>query len=236
MDQGYAATAVGTARPLRKDAERNRLLILDSARTVFAQRGLEASLDEVAREAGLGVGTVYRRFPNRDALIDALFADGMDAISRIVDEAAAMPRAWDGLRHFMYSALEMQARDKGLRDVMFSHRAPEQEHEVMRARLKPPLDALVQRAQREGDLRADLTSTDIAVLELAALGVAEFTAVAAPDAWRRHLAIMLDGMRARPGGDEPLDEPALDDDQLDTCMIGWKYGSRQTPRQRPKPS
>ena len=236
MDQGYAATE-GRTRPLRRDAERNRLLILSSARTVFAQRGLEATLDEVAREAGLGVGTVYRRFPNRDALIDALFADGLDAIARIVDEAGAMPRAWDGLRHFMYSTLELQSRDKGLRDVMFSNRAPDREHELMRQRLKPPLDALVQRAQEEGDLRVDLTGTDVAVLELAALGAAEFTVAAAPDAWRRYLAIMLDGMRTRPDGrGEPLYQPPLDDDQLDTCMIGWKYGSRETPRQRSKPS
>lgn len=237
MDQGYATAEIGTTRPLRRDAERNRLLILSAAKTVFAQRGLEASLDEVAREAGLGVGTVYRRFPNRDALIDALFADGLDAVARVIDEALAMPRAWDGLCHFVYSALEMQSQDKGLRDVMFSRRAPEREHELMRQRLKPPLDALVQRAKDEGDLRADLTSTDVAVLELAALGAVEFTAGAAPDVWRRHVAIMLDGMRTRPDGDyEPLDQPPLNDEQLDTCMIGWKYGSRETPRQRSKPS
>jgi AcrR family transcriptional regulator len=219
---------------LRKDAERNRLLILSSARTLFAQRGLDATLDEVAREAGLGVGTVYRHFPNRDALIDALFADGMDALTRVVDEAVAMPRAWDGLRYFMYSALEMQSQDRGLRDVMFSRRtAADQEHDLMAQQLKPPLDALVQRAKDEGDLRPDLSATDVAVLELAALGAAEFTVAVAPDAWRRHLAIMLDGMRARPDGEfEPLVQPALDHEQLETCMIGWKYGSRETRRQR----
>src|ERR1700761_6992724 len=113
MDQGYAtdqgySTAAAKRRPLRRDAERNRLLILGAARTVFAQRGLEASLDEVAREAGLGVGTVYRRFPNREALIDALFADGINTIARVVEESLATPRAWDGLRHFMASMLELQ--------------------------------------------------------------------------------------------------------------------------------
>ena len=223
---------------MRKDAERNRLQIISSARTVFAQRGLEATLDEVAREAGLGVGTVYRHFPNRDALIDALFADALDAISRLVDEAVAMPRAWDGVRHFMYSALEMQSRDRGLRDVMFSRRgSADQDHELMRQRIKPPLDALVARAQREGDLRADLTSTDVAVLELAALGAAEFTAAAGSGAWRRHVAIMLDGMRVRADEQyEPLKNPPLDDDELENCMIGWKYGYRETRRQRSKSS
>lgn len=235
MDQEYAATTTtGRTRPLRRDAERNRLLILSAARSVFAQRGLEATLDEVAREAGLGVGTVYRHFPNRDALIDALFADGLDAVSRLVEEAAAMLRAWDGLRHFMYSAAQLQSRDKGLRDVMFSSGdSPHRGHDLMRQRIKPPLDALVLRAQQEGDMRADLTATDVAVMELAALGAAEFTAAVAPELWRRHLAIMLDGMRARPDGDyEPLDQPPLDAEQLENCMVGWKHGSRNTRRLR----
>jgi AcrR family transcriptional regulator len=245
MDQGYATQEYATAtsagrRPLRRDAERNRLLILSSARTVFAQRGLDASLDEVAREAGLGVGTVYRRFPNRDALIDALFADGIDTIGRIVDEALSMPRAWEGLRHFMASMLDLQCQDKGLRDVMLSRGAPETTEELMRSRIKPPLYDLVRRAQQEGDLRRDLTDTDIGVLEIAALGAAEFTALADPNVWRRYLTIMMDGMRARPegadGGNTPLEHPPLDDDQIDACMVGWKYGTRETPRQRQKPT
>ena len=234
MDQGQASVRT---RPLRRDAERNRLAILSSARTVFAQRGLEASLDEVAREAGLGVGTVYRRFPNREALIDALFVDGIDEVTRIVDRCLAEPRAWDGLRRFMASMLELQARDKGLRDIMVTRHGPAAEVDVLRDQIKPGLDALVERAQQQGDMRADLTSTDIGVLEIAALGAAEFTAGVAPDLWRRYLAIMLDGVRARPGEPaEPLSRPPLDDDQLDACMIGWKHGSREVPRQRAKPA
>lgn len=246
MDQGHATatmstTASGAAkrRPLRRDAERNRLLILSAARTVFAQRGLEASLDEVAREAGLGVGTVYRRFPNRDALIDALFADGINAIGRIVDESLAMPRAWDGLRHFMASMLELQCQDKGLRDVMVAKKAPETTEDLMRNRIKPPISELVRRAQQEGDLREDLIDTDIGVLEIAALGAAEFTALADPDVWQRYLTVMMDGMRARPAGENgntPLDQPPIDDDQIDACMDGWKYGTRDTTRQRQKPN
>jgi AcrR family transcriptional regulator len=264
MDQGYATAtptpAAGTAaaaapdaersvgaasgrgsgsgkRPLRRDAERNRLLILSAARTVFAQRGLEATLDEVAREAGLGVGTVYRRFPNRDALIDALFVDGIETVTRVIDQALAMPRAWDGLGHFMSSMLELQCQDKGLRDVMLSRRGPEPaEYDLLRDRIKPPLYDMVHRAQQAGDLRADLSATDIGVLEVAALGAAELTTAVHPDAWRRYLTIILDGMRARPEGgphgNSPLDQAPLDDDQLDECMTGWKYGSRETPRHR----
>jgi AcrR family transcriptional regulator len=239
MEQGYA-TATAKRRPLRRDAERNRLLILSAARTVFAQRGLEASLDEVAREAGLGVGTVYRRFPNRDALIDALFADGINTITRVVEESLAMPRAWDGLRHFMASMLQLQCGDKGLRDVMLSHRGPDPAEDLLRDRIKPPLYDLVRRAQREGDLRADLSATDIGVLEVAALGAAELTAGARPDVWSRYLTIIMDGMRARPDdaacGNTPLEAPPLDDDQLDECMAGWKYGTREASRHRPRPA
>jgi AcrR family transcriptional regulator len=233
----------GGRRPLRRDAERNRLLILSAARTVFAQRGLDASLDEIAREAGLGVGTVYRRFPNRDALVDALFADAITTIGRIVDEAVAMPLAWDGLRHFMASMLQLQCQDKGLRDVMLDQHPGEATDELVRDRIKPPLRALVQRAKDEGGLRPDLTDNDVGVLEVAALGAAEFTGQADPDVWRRYLAVMMDGMRARPGngedgaegGNTRLEQPSLDDDQLDACMHGWKYGTRETPRQRQRP-
>jgi AcrR family transcriptional regulator len=236
-----SATAPATPRrrPLRRDAERNRLLILSSARTVFAQRGLEASLDEVAREAGLGVGTVYRRFPNRDALIDALFADGIDAVTRVVDESLAMPRGWDGVRHFMTEMMQIQSRDKGLRDVMLSSRGPNPMDDVLRHRITQALYDLVRRAQQDGDLRGDLNPTDVAILGFAALGAAEFTASVQPEVSTRYLSLILDGMRARPDGDRgntPLAQPALDDDQLEECMVGWKYGCRETPRQRQRPS
>jgi len=243
-EEGYhdavagAVAAAERVRPLRRDAERNRLLILSAAKTVFAQRGLEASLDEIAREAGLGVGTVYRRFPNRDALIDALFADGLSSIERIVEAAMAMPRAWDGLTHFMAGMLESQATDKGLRDVMLSRHTPSSHDEDFTTmRIKPALYEIVHRAQEEGDLRRDLTPTDVGVLEVALVGIVEFTASVGPDVWRRYLSIILDGIRARPeGANAPLDHPPLDDYQVDDCMAVWKYGSRETPRQRPKPN
>jgi AcrR family transcriptional regulator len=224
------------ARPLRRDAERNRLLILSAARTVFAQRGLEASLDEIAKEAGLGVGTVYRRFPNREALVDALLTDMIAGIERILDEAMAMPRAWDGLTHFMRSLLESQAEDKALRDVLLARKLHEQmEEDLFHERIQGAINGLVARAQHEGDLRPDATATDIGVLEIAAVGIVELTASVGPEIWRRYLSIILDGLRARPTGTTPLDQPPLDEDQMNLCMTGWKYGSREAPRTRPNP-
>ena len=231
------AALADKARPLRRDAERNRLLILSAARTVFAQRGLDASLDEIAKEAGLGVGTVYRRFPNRDALIDALLTDMLSGIERILDEALAMQRAWDGLTHFMASLLESQAEDKALRDVLLARKIHERMHEeVFRERIEGALEDLVSRAQQQGDLRPDIAATDIGVLEIAAVGIVELTASASPEIWRRYLSIILDGLRARTTGNTPLEQPSLDERQMDACMTGWKYGTRETPRTRPKPT
>jgi AcrR family transcriptional regulator len=226
------------SRPLRRDAERNRQLILGAAKAVFAQRGLDASLEEVAHEAGLGVGTVYRRFPNRDALIDALFDDMVASIQRIIEESVALPRAWDGLVHFMTAMLDIQGRDKALRDLLLSQQksadeCERQKDDTVRDMVQPFLYTLVHQAQEEGDLRPDVALTDVGVLLVAAVGVVDFTAPADPEVWRRHLAVILDGLRARPSGATTALSPSpLDDDQLEVCMTGWKYGTRATTRRR----
>jgi AcrR family transcriptional regulator len=223
-------------RPLRRDAERNRQLILAAARTLFAERGLEVSMDDVAKQTGLGVGTVYRRFPTRGALIDALFADRLTAIAGVAGEALRFPRAFDGLRHFLESMVEMQATDKGLRDVMLSGRPVAPGNDLIATQLRPPLVALLTRAEQDGDLRPGLTATDVAVLEIAVQSTAEFTAAAAPDAWRRYLAIVLDGMRARPvEATEPFDQPPLGSQQLYACMDRWKDGFWKAPPPGPGP-
>jgi hypothetical protein len=162
----------------------------------------------------------------------------LSTFDQVIDEALTMPRAWDGLVHFMASMLESQAVDKALRDVILSRKVHEiGEDDVFRERIEGALYNLVERAQREGDLRPDVSATDIGVLEIATVGIAEFTGSAGPDVWRRYLTIILDGLRARPAGaTSALEQPPLDDDQIDACMTGWKYGSRETPRQRPKPS
>jgi AcrR family transcriptional regulator len=225
-------------RPLRRDAERNRQLILDTAKAVFAHRGLEASLDEVAHEAGLGVGTVYRRFPNRDALIDALIDDMLASVERIVAESLALPRAWDGLVHFMTAMLESQGRDKALRDLMLSRQkhldqCEADKDDVFRKTVEPALYDLIDRAKTAGDLRPDAAPTDVGVLLISAIGVVDFTAPADTEVWRRHLTVLIDGLRARPeGATTTLTPPPLDEHQLDLCMADWKYGTRDTPRRR----
>ena len=106
--------------PLRKDAERNRQRILEAAREVFATRGLSATLDDIAHHAGVGVGTVYRRFPDKEQLIDALFEERIDEIATAATESVAIEDPWDGVVHFLQRALELQAGDRGLKQLLLS--------------------------------------------------------------------------------------------------------------------
>lgn len=104
--------------PRRKDAERNRRRLLAAAREVFRDRGVAATLNDVAHHAGLGVGTVYRHFANKEELIDALFEDMVETVDRYVHEAADEPDAWLGLTRALRQVCEVQAFDRGLREVM----------------------------------------------------------------------------------------------------------------------
>ena len=112
-----------SGRPLRRDAERNRLRILQAAREVFADRGFDASLDQIAAHAGVGVGTVYRRFPDKDALIDALFEERIGEIAAVGQRALSASDPWEGLVDFLQQASALQARDRGLRQALLSRGA-----------------------------------------------------------------------------------------------------------------
>src|ERR1051325_8125083 len=105
--------SVAGPRPLRRDAERNRQRILEAASEVFNERGLEVSLDEIARHAGVGVGTVYRRFRSKEELVEALFMDRLDTVAAVADEALSTPDPWTGLVSFMEQMAGIMAGDTG---------------------------------------------------------------------------------------------------------------------------
>ena len=105
-------------RPLRRDAERNRQRILRAASEVFTARGVEATLDDVAHHAGVGVGTVYRRFPDKEALIEALFEKRLDTMVGLAEEGSANPDPWAGLVFFLEQAGGLLAGDRGLRQIL----------------------------------------------------------------------------------------------------------------------
>src|SRR6201996_6894518 len=129
-------------RPLRKDAERNRRRILRAAADVFTERGLEATLDDVAREAGVGVGTVYRRFPDKAALADALFEERIDMLAGLATEAYAADDPWAGLAGFMEAAAEMLSTDKGLRQILMFAPYGHKRVGYARSRMRPAIGKL----------------------------------------------------------------------------------------------
>ncbi|HTY96556.1 MAG TPA: helix-turn-helix domain-containing protein, partial [Solirubrobacteraceae bacterium] len=107
-------------RPLRKDAERNRQRILDAAAELFTQRGLEVTLNDIAHHADVGVGTVYRRFPDKEQLIDALFEDRLLRFVGLAEECLADPDPWSGFVGFLERGFELQAGDKALKQLLFA--------------------------------------------------------------------------------------------------------------------
>src|SRR5580698_11186776 len=135
--------------PRRRDAERNRQRLLAAAREVFRDRGVAATLNDVAHQAGLGVGTAYRHFANKEELIDALFDEMVETVYGYLREASEQPDAWLGLTWALDKVCEVQAFDRGLREVMLgTGRGPERQGQV-RDRVAAAVDILIARAQRQ---------------------------------------------------------------------------------------
>lgn len=207
-------------RPLRKDAERNRQRILAAAREVFAERGLDASLDDIARHADVGVGTVYRRFPDKDALIEALFEEGVQRFGAIADAALANPDPWEGLVGFFEATAGMQAVDRGLKEIMLGSRPGQERVQRMRDRIAPVVMQLMARAQAAGVVRADASFTDVPLINMMVGTVADAARETDPELWRRYLRLLLDGLRAQDA--EPLPPALAGPADLDCVMRAWR--------------
>jgi AcrR family transcriptional regulator len=198
-------------RPLRADAQLNRDRILSAAGALFAERGLGVPLEEIARHAGVGVATLYRRFPTRADLAAAAFERSMSKYTEAVDRALTNPAAGDGFRDLIFDLCELQARDAGLRDLLTTSFPARSTIEKRTGEAVEKLKELIGRAQVEGSIRADLVVADVVVLLLANSGVLAATGRAAPGAWRRFAALMVDAFRAEPHASlpEPPDEQQL---------------------------
>lgn len=185
------AAAAGP-RPLRKDAERNRQRILDAAREVFAQRGLEASLDDIADHAGVGIGTVYRRFRDKDELIDALLEEHVELVLRVGRAALAGDDPWQNLISFLTEMTSAQADNRGLKQMMLLRN----DDGLVRARaaIISIVSELVGRAQESGRMRPDLELDDLHMIGVMVSGLADHLREVDPDAWRRYLQIVIDGL------------------------------------------
>ncbi len=211
---------------MRRDAERNRRRILDAARVVFAERGLRGSYDDIAREAEVGVGTVYRRFPDRQQLIDVLFEESLDQVVAFADEGLAIEDPWAGLVHFITGAQERQCADRALRELVLTPDNGPSRVAIARTRLAPAVDRLVARARDAGVVRDDISATDIAIIQLAVCTIADVTRDSAPEAWRRTLSIMLDGLQPSRDSIHPMTVAPLTLDQIDAAMHASGGGRR----------
>jgi AcrR family transcriptional regulator len=216
------------ARPLRKDAERNRQRILRAAAEVFTERGLEATLDDVAHHAGVGVGTVYRRFPDKALLADALFEQRIDLLADLAERAHGVPDAWEGLVSFLEGAAEMMAGDRGLRQMLMFAATGHDRVAYARDRMRPVVGRLVERAQKAGQVRGDLAATDIPVLEFMLSVIAEHAREVRPEIWRRFLGLWLDALQPARASYTPLPEPELTADEYAKAMRTSPLGRHLT--------
>jgi AcrR family transcriptional regulator len=183
-----------TARPQRADARRNRERILDAARNAFAANGMHAQIDDVAAKAGVGVGTVYRHFPTKEALLTAIVAEKFEQFTAFAQEALDEREAWPAFVRMLERSAELQADDAALQQTLLG--APDTVWQAAKAE-HPELDVagaeLIARAIAEGGLRADFIVDEIG---LVMCGVVATMARGTGD-WRRHLEILIDGLRAR---------------------------------------
>ena len=213
-------------RPLRKDAERNRQRILDAARELFAEQGLGVTLNDVAHHAGVGVGTVYRRFPEKTELVEELFEQRVAQLIALMEDGLADPDPWRGLTGFLRRNLEMQACDRAFRQIILGTPEGAQRVAETRDRMFPLGAKLVQRAKDAGALRADFQPEDLPMLVLMLTTILDSARDVDPELWRRYLEIVIQGLRAQPDPPAPLTTPALASSQVPCVMAACKLSPR----------
>ncbi|GGI46237.1 AcrR family transcriptional regulator [Agromyces flavus] len=184
-----------TASP-RRDARRNHERLLVEARRLFAERGIDAPLDELANRAGVGAGTVYRHFPTRDALIRELYDDAVGDLRRFAPEILGAETGWAAIELWLEKVSEWLTESPYLPAVMRRVAELEPDHRPG-AEFKETMDQIVERAHAEGTLRPDATGVDLSVLVDMLGSLGQYGGAYLPF-WRRQLAVVLDGLRARP--------------------------------------
>src|SRR5690625_3044417 len=166
-DASAATGNTGTRRPLRRDAEQNRRRIIRAAQEIFAANGLGAGLNDIAHHAGVGVGTVYRRFPDKAALIREALQNDVELLLEVADEALATEPAWDGLMLLIKHVADLLVANLGLRDVALGPGQLSSEFDEIADQVRHYVEELLQRAQVEGSVRHGVRSDVELLLEVA---------------------------------------------------------------------
>ncbi|MFE5706571.1 MULTISPECIES: TetR/AcrR family transcriptional regulator [Rhodococcus] len=191
----------GSERALRRDAAENRQRLLDAAATVFSERGLDVGVDEIARVAGVGIGTLYRRFPTKDALVSELVRQVYDDFLALADEALSAPDG-EGLEQVLYGTGAILASNRGCLSRMWN----DDETTILRDEYRRILFELLARAKQHGRIREDAADADLDLIFWSVRGVVATTRGVTDTGWRRAMAIMIAGLR--PGADT-LDESPM---------------------------
>ena len=182
-------------RTLRADAERNRRRILDAAKTVFAREGLGAGVDAIAREAGVGVGTLYRRFPTKQELLVAVIEDGVARLACAIEELHDRDDPAEAFDAALHRFAETIARDRGFFEVIYGSPAFVPIASDEKERLVDALDVLLCRAQQAGAVRDDVVVHDVPALCMVAARLPSWRLDRQPALWTRYLALLRDGLR-----------------------------------------
>lgn len=210
--------AADSNRTMRKDAAENRARLLAAAGELFAERGLAVTLNDIAHHAGLGVGTAYRHFANKEQVIDALFEERMQAVAAVAQQALDDPDAWNGLQAFLERALHMRHGDRGLNELMNNPLLGDERVQEVRDRIAPIITELVAKAKQQGAVRPDLDQTDLIFMQLGLSAIIESTREVAPKLYRRYITMFLDGIRTDRADFTPLPAPALTAQQTHHVM------------------
>lgn len=202
------ASASGNVRPLRADAERNRARVLAAARLVLAERGLEATTtDDIARAAGVGVGTVYRRFPTRSELVTAALAELASELLRDVGARAGAADAWAAVRGSLEALAAGLHANLAFLEAVYEGSGEQQPLQAFRVELQSALRPVFERAHVAGVLRRDVVVEDLPLLVVSVARLAPKRPDVDPAIYRRYLAVLLDGLRPGTAAPLPLGPP-----------------------------
>ena len=202
-----ASPAAPPEKRLRADAERNRLRLLAAAREVLAERGLDSSADEIARAAGVGVGTLYRRFPTKDDLVTAAMEELQERVIAEVQAAGAHPDAWQALRGALHALAAGLHDNQAFFDAAHPRLAELQRMPTLGAALREAFRPVVERAHAAGVLRPDVVTEDIPLLVASAARLRPKRPDVDPAIWERYFAVLLDGLRPAAATPLPLPPP-----------------------------
>ena len=187
----------------RADAERNRQRLLQAAREVFADQGLDASSKEIARRAGVGIATLYRRFPTRQDLLVATFGPKLAAYTEAIDRALKDPDPWRGFCDYLTAITSMQQGDRGFRDILTQAFPNARELRAQRDRVYHGVAELIERAKATGRLREDFVAEDVPLLLMANAGVVAATAEHAPESSERLVGYLLQAFASAAASEVP---------------------------------